>query len=194
MSDRPTVERLDVDLGKRSYEIRIGRGLIAQAGRLIQPLLNQQRVVTVTDANVAPLHLEGLERSLHAAGIVTDSIVLAAGEQAKSFAGLEHLVTELLERGVERGTMLVALGGGVIGDLTGFAAAVTLRGIDFVQIPTTLLAQVDSSVGGKTAIDTPRTWSAPSTSRGWCWPTPRRWTRCRGARCWPAMPKWQNTA
>ncbi|HVM84226.1 MAG TPA: 3-dehydroquinate synthase [Candidatus Binatia bacterium] len=150
------IDRLTVDLGTRSYDILIGRGLIAEAGRLIQPVLKQKRVVVVTDTNVARHHLESLERALRGAGIATDSIVLEAGEQTKSFAGLEGLITELLERGVERGTMLLALGGGVIGDLVGFAAAITLRGIDFVQIPTTLLAQVDSSVGGKTAIDVPQ--------------------------------------
>jgi 3-dehydroquinate synthase len=156
MSDRSKIDRLSVDLGKRSYEILIGRGLIAEAGSLMLPHLKQKRVVAVTDSNVARHHLEGLERSVRAAGIAIDSVVLEAGEQSKSFAGLEGLLNQLLELGIERRTALVALGGGVIGDLTGFAAAVALRGIDFVQIPTTLLAQVDSSVGGKTGIDTPQ--------------------------------------
>jgi 3-dehydroquinate synthase len=156
MSERSRIDTLSVDLGKRSYEILIGRGLIAEAGKLMLPLLKQKRVVAVTDSNVAPHHLEGLERSVRAAGIAIDSIVLEAGEQTKSFAGLESLLDQLLEIGIERRTTLVALGGGVIGDLTGFAAAIALRGIDFVQIPTTLLAQVDSSVGGKTGIDTPQ--------------------------------------
>jgi 3-dehydroquinate synthase len=156
MSDRSKIDTLRVELDKRSYEILIGRGLIASAGKSMLPLLKQKRVVAVTDTNVARHHLEGLERSVRAAGIAIDSIVLEAGEQTKSFAGLESLLTQLLELGIERRTTLVALGGGVIGDLTGFAAAVALRGIDFIQIPTTLLAQVDSSVGGKTGIDTPR--------------------------------------
>jgi 3-dehydroquinate synthase len=156
MSDRSKIDALSVDLGKRSYEILIGRGLIAEAGQRMLPLLKQKRVVAVTDSNVARHHLESLERSVRAAGIAIDSIVLEAGEQTKSFAGLENLLSQLLELGIERRTTLVALGGGVIGDLTGFAAAVALRGIDFVQIPTTLLAQVDSSVGGKTGIDTPQ--------------------------------------
>jgi 3-dehydroquinate synthase len=156
MSDRSRIDTLSVDLGQRSYEILIGRGLVAEAGMRMLPLLKQKRVVAVTDANVARHHLEGLERSVRAAGIAIDSIVLEAGEQTKSFAGLEALLTRLLELGIERRTTLVALGGGVIGDLTGFAASVALRGIDFVQIPTTLLAQVDSSVGGKTGIDTPQ--------------------------------------
>ncbi|GAB2179567.1 3-dehydroquinate synthase [Dongia sp. agr-C8] len=156
MSDRSGIDRLSVELGKRSYEILIGRGLIADAGALMLPHLKQKRVVAVTDSNVARHHLESLERAVRAAGIAIDSIVLEAGEQTKSFAGLENLLSQLLELGIERRTTLVALGGGVIGDLTGFAAAVALRGIDFVQIPTTLLAQVDSSVGGKTGIDTPQ--------------------------------------
>ena len=156
MSDRTKIDRLSVDLGKRSYEILIGRGLIAEAGKLMLPHLKQKRVVAVTDSNVARHHLEGLERSVRAAGIAIDSVVLEAGEQTKSFAGLEGLLNQLLAIGIERRTTLVALGGGVIGDLTGFAAAVALRGIDFIQIPTTLLAQVDSSVGGKTGIDTPQ--------------------------------------
>ena len=156
MSDRSKIDTLRVDLGSRGYEIRIGRGLIGEAGALMAPLLKQKRVVVVTDANVARHHLEGLERSLQAAGIASDSIVLEAGEQTKSFTGLEDLMTRLLELNIERRTTLVALGGGVIGDLTGFAAAIALRGIDFIQIPTTLLAQVDSSVGGKTGIDTPQ--------------------------------------
>jgi 3-dehydroquinate synthase len=156
MSGRSKIDKLSVDLDKRSYEILIGRGLIAEAGKLMLPLLKQKRVVAVTDGNVARHHLEGLERSVRAAGIAIDSLVLEAGEQTKSFAGLENLLNQLLELGIERRTTLVALGGGVIGDLTGFAAAVALRGIDFIQIPTTLLAQVDSSVGGKTGIDTPQ--------------------------------------
>lgn len=148
------IDRLNVDLSARSYEILIGRGLIAEAGNLIAPVLKQRRVIIVTDRNVARHHLEALERALNAAAIKHESIVLPPGEETKSFAGLEDLVNRILDAGVERGTTLVALGGGVIGDLTGFAAAITLRGIDFVQIPTTLLAQVDSSVGGKTGIDT----------------------------------------
>jgi 3-dehydroquinate synthase len=150
------IDRLSVDLSARSYEILIGRGLIAEAGKHIAPVLKQRRVIVVTDANVARHHLEALERALSTAGITSESIVLPAGEETKSFAGIENLMNRLLDTGIERNTTLVALGGGVIGDLTGFAAAIALRGIDFVQIPTTLLAQVDSSVGGKTGIDTPQ--------------------------------------
>jgi 3-dehydroquinate synthase len=151
--DAMRIETLRLDLGSRGYDILVGRGLIAQAGSRIAPLLKQKRVVVVTDRNVARLHLEGLERSLQVAGIASDAIVLEPGEQTKSFADLEDLTSRLFDLRVERNTTLIALGGGVIGDLTGFAAAITLRGIDFVQVPTTLLAQVDSSVGGKTGIN-----------------------------------------
>ena len=122
----------------------------------IQPLLAEPRVVIVTDENVKKHWLGALETSLDAAGIGHQSIVLEAGEQTKDYAHAEALTGELLNAGVERTTTLLALGGGVIGDITGFAAAITLRGLDFVQIPTTLLAQVDSSVGGKTGINTPQ--------------------------------------
>ena len=147
-------DRLTVELGSRSYDILIGRGLLAAAGRHLQPLLRQPRVVVLTDRTVASLHLPSLTRALDAVGIGHETIVLPAGEQTKSFAQLEEVIDRLLAARVERGTTLVALGGGVIGDLAGFAASIVLRGIDFVQIPTTLLAQVDSSVGGKTGIDT----------------------------------------
>jgi len=146
--------RLRVALGARGYDILVGEELLAAAGSLIRPVLHGERVFVVTDATVAELHLAMLERSLKDAGLVGETVVLPAGEQTKDFAHLEQLAEELLERKVERRSTLLALGGGVIGDLTGFAAAVLLRGMDFVQIPTTLLAQVDSSVGGKTGINT----------------------------------------
>jgi 3-dehydroquinate synthase len=149
-------ETLEVALGDRSYDIKVGSGLIVTAGPLILPILRQKSVFVITDENVAALHLAPLEASLKAAGIRCGSIVIPAGEQTKSFAMLEDLVDRLLAAGVERGTTLIALGGGVIGDLTGFAAAIVLRGLDFIQIPTTLLSQVDSSVGGKTGINTAR--------------------------------------
>ncbi|TQV73287.1 3-dehydroquinate synthase [Denitrobaculum tricleocarpae] len=151
-----TIDTLEVSLGDRAYDIKIGSGLIAQAGGLIKPVLRQPSAVVVTDENLAAQHLPALEASLTDAGIAHRSLVLPAGEATKSFAKLEEVIDRLLEGGIERGTTLVALGGGVIGDLTGFAAAVTLRGLDFIQIPTTLLAQVDSSVGGKTGINTAR--------------------------------------
>ena len=147
-------DRLRLELGARSYDILIGRGLLANAGRHLKPVLKQPRVVVLTDRTVAELHLPSLTRALGAAGIESQAIVLPPGEQTKSFSQLEELVDRLLAARIERGSTLVALGGGVIGDLAGFAASITLRGIDFVQIPTTLLAQVDSSVGGKTGIDT----------------------------------------
>ena len=154
MSGAP--ETLSLDLGERAYDIVVGTDLLSGAGARLKPLLPRPDVVIVTDDVVAPLYLEALETSLDAAGIKHSSIVLPSGEGTKSFAHLEGLIDTLLERRIERRTSLIALGGGVIGDLTGFAAAVTLRGLDFVQIPTTLLAQVDSSVGGKTGINTKR--------------------------------------
>jgi 3-dehydroquinate synthase len=144
------------DLADRSYDVLVGEGLLASAGRLMTPLLDSKRVAIVTDENVAGLHLAAVERSLDGAGIDYEALVLPPGEKTKDFDHLESLVDRLLEAKVERGTPLVALGGGVVGDLTGFAASIVLRGLDFIQIPTTLLAQVDSSVGGKTGINTAR--------------------------------------
>lgn len=151
MSDH---DRLLVGLGERSYEILIGEGLIAKAGELIAPLLASPRVLIVTDSQVEQLHLPILQRALDAAGIRHEAFVVSPGEASKSFERFAQLCEELLRAGVDRHSTLVALGGGVVGDLCGFAAAVLLRGIEFIQIPTTLLAQVDSSVGGKTGINT----------------------------------------
>jgi 3-dehydroquinate synthase len=146
-------ERLRVDLGERSYDIVVGAGLIARVGGLIAPVLQRPRVFVVTDETVAERHLPAMERALADADITVDSLVLPAGEHTKDFGHLQNLVDALLERGVERRDTLIAFGGGVIGDLVGFAAAITLRGLAFIQVPTTLLAQVDSSVGGKTGIN-----------------------------------------
>lgn len=146
-------ERVPVQLGNRSYDIHVGAGLLAQSGDLLAPLA-RGLVAVVTDKNVAGLHLQKVMVSLKAANLEAREIVLEPGEGSKSFTGLEKLLDTLLDLGIERGGLIVALGGGVIGDLTGFAAGVLKRGIDFAQIPTTLLAQVDSSVGGKTAINT----------------------------------------
>jgi len=146
-------ERLGVALGARSYDILVGDGLIAEAGRHIAPLVTRKRVFVVTDANLAELHLARLERALTDAGLDTEAVVLPAGERTKDFHHLESLVEQLIEMKIERGSTLIAFGGGVIGDIAGFAASVLLRGIDFIQVPTTLLAQVDSSVGGKTGIN-----------------------------------------
>lgn len=145
---------LRVELGDRSYDIVVGSGLIDDAGQHLKSILKRPRAVIITDANVAPLYLARLTASLKTANVQVDAITLPAGEQTKCFAELESLTERLLEMKVERSTTLIALGGGVIGDLVGFAAAITLRGMPFVQIPTTLLAQVDSSVGGKTGINT----------------------------------------
>ena len=154
MSDGPAT--LTVDLGERSYDILVGEGLLAGAGKLIAPVLAEPRAVVITDENVEKHCLGTLEKSLEEAGIDHQSIILEAGEQTKDYAHVEALTGQLLDDRVERTTTLIALGGGVVGDITGFAAAVTLRGMDFIQIPTTLLAQVDSSVGGKTGINTPQ--------------------------------------
>lgn len=150
-------ETLRVELGPRSYPIHIGSDLLDRAGELLRPLLARPQLFVVTDERVAAAgHAQRLERSLVAANIASTRIVLPPGEATKSFGWLERLIDRLLAAGAERQSTVVALGGGVIGDLAGFAAAVLLRGVDYVQIPTTLLAQVDSAVGGKTGIDTPR--------------------------------------
>jgi 3-dehydroquinate synthase len=146
-------DRLRVELGRRSYDIVIGDGLLAAAGTSIAPVIRQKRAIIVTDETVARLHLTRLEAGLDAAAIAHQRIVLPPGEGTKDFAHFAKLCEDILALGIERGTPIIALGGGVIGDLTGFAAASLLRGLDYVQVPTTLLAQVDSSVGGKTAID-----------------------------------------
>jgi len=148
------VERLRVELGDRGYDILIGPGLIARAGAEILPLMRRRQAVIITDETVARHHLAPLRASLEEQGISDHAIVLPPGEATKDLAHFRRLADDILACGIERGTMLVALGGGVVGDIAGFAAATLLRGIDFVQIPTTLLAQVDSSVGGKTAINT----------------------------------------
>ncbi|PZQ99410.1 MAG: 3-dehydroquinate synthase [Cereibacter sphaeroides] len=148
------VDVVPVALGARSYEVRIGAGLVAAAGQEILPLLRRARVSIVTDETVAGKHLETLGSALSAAGIAHSALVLPAGEATKSWAHLARCAEWLLAEKVERRDLVVALGGGVIGDLVGFASAILRRGVRFVQMPTTLLAQVDSSVGGKTGINT----------------------------------------
>jgi len=145
---------LTVDLGDRAYPIHIGQDLIGQAG-LILPHLPQARVAVISNTTVAPLYLETLATSLRAAGVDALPIVLPDGEVYKNWETLNLIFDALLAHRAERKTTLIALGGGVIGDLTGFAAASYLRGVPFIQVPTTLLAQVDSSVGGKTGINHP---------------------------------------
>jgi 3-dehydroquinate synthase len=148
------VQTLQLALGERGYPITIGTGLLERADELLAPLVPLRRAVIVTDENLARTpHPQRLTAALERAGVATHTLVLPAGEASKSWPFLEQLVDGFLAWGVERRSVVMALGGGVIGDLVGFAAAVTLRGIDFVQIPTTLLAQVDSAVGGKTGIN-----------------------------------------
>jgi 3-dehydroquinate synthase len=143
---------IPVALGARSYDVVIQPGLLARAADRLAPLARARPMVIVTDENVRP-HLATLQGALDAAGIASEPIVLPPGEGTKSWAQLEALTDRLLDLGVERGDHVIALGGGVIGDLVGFACAIVKRGCHFVQVPTTLLAQVDSSVGGKTAIN-----------------------------------------
>lgn len=143
-----------VPLGSRSYDILIGPGLIGRAGGEITARLKGRRAAIVTDANVGPLYLDALTDSLQTDGIEAVSLTLPAGEKTKNFENLIAVVDLALTARLERNDMVIALGGGVIGDLAGFAAGIVKRGIRFVQVPTSLLAQVDSSVGGKTGINT----------------------------------------
>lgn len=141
-------------LGEQTYDILIGPGLIARAGAEITARLRGRRAAVITDKNVGPLYLAALTASLEASGIAVASLVLPAGEKTKSFEPLMAVCDAVLEARVERNDMVIALGGGVIGDLAGFAAGIVRRGVRFVQVPTSLLSQVDSSVGGKTGINT----------------------------------------
>ncbi|MGV8986311.1 MAG: 3-dehydroquinate synthase [Cypionkella sp.] len=147
------VNVVPVNLGARSYEVRIGEGLIAQIGAQITPLLRRKRVVIVTDETVADIHLAAVLASLSASGIAAEALALPPGESTKGWPQFTRTVEWLLEQKVERRDIVIALGGGVVGDLVGFACAVLRRGVRFVQVPTSLLAQVDSSVGGKTGIN-----------------------------------------
>lgn len=144
---------LRVGLGERAYDIVIGPGLIANAAAHIGNLVTDRHIVIISDDNVARLHLATLQSSLAPVCRKCDSLTVPAGEASKSMAVLSQLLDDILAIGVDRGVMLIALGGGVIGDLVGFAAASLLRGVDFIQVPTSLLAQVDSSVGGKTGVN-----------------------------------------
>ena len=156
MKEAGPEQKVRVELGARSYDILIGDGLIARAGEEIAARLPGIRAAVVTDANVAAAHLDAMTESLRRAGIDCATIVLPAGEKTKSFEHLQTVVDGVLAARLERGDAVVALGGGVIGDLAGFAAGIVRRGMNFVQAPTSLLAQVDSSVGGKTGINTAR--------------------------------------
>lgn len=148
-------ETVNVSLDARAYDVHVGAGLLARAGELIAPFAPTGRVFIITDKNVAKKHLPALTASLEAAGLAHAIIKMQPGEGSKSFEGLENALRQLLKAGINRKDLVIAFGGGVIGDLAGLAAGLVKRGVEFVQIPTTLLAQVDSSVGGKTAIDTP---------------------------------------
>jgi shikimate kinase/3-dehydroquinate synthase len=146
--------RVHVGLPSGAYDVVVGSGLLARAGALLAPVLPQKRAVIVSDETVASLHMSTLLEGLAEAGFECRMVTVSPGEGSKSLATFGHVADALLEAGVERRTAVVALGGGVVGDLAGFAAATVLRGLPFVQVPTTLLAQVDSSVGGKTGINT----------------------------------------
>ena len=148
------VETVEVELGERRYAIRVGAGLLARAGAELADLIGGRKVVVVVDESVAALHLTPLRDALTGTAASVHALAVPAGEAAKSMDGLTDLVDRMLALGIDRRSVVVALGGGVTGDLAGFAAAIALRGLDFVQIPTTLLAQVDSSVGGKTGVNT----------------------------------------
>ena len=147
---------IPVGLGPRSYKVLVGGSLIERAGEFMGPFLKRGRTAVVSDETVWKLHGQALTQALERAGVAVSPIVVPPGEETKSFEGLADVTDRLLALELDRGDLVTAFGGGVVGDLAGFAAAVYKRGIDFVQIPTTLLAQVDSSVGGKTAIDTAR--------------------------------------
>lgn len=149
------MERIEVGLGSRSYDVVVGSGLFGGANPFADTDIGQ-RAAIITDENVAPLYLAQVEAALAAAGCQTSSLVLAPGEASKSFSELERILGWMLDAGLERGDSVVALGGGVVGDIAGLAASLMRRGCGLIQIPTTLLAQVDSSVGGKTAIDVPQ--------------------------------------
>jgi len=146
--------RIRVALAERAYDVVIGTGLLDRAGTLLEPVLRRPDVLVVTDRHLVESgHARRLEASLEGAGIRHRRAVVPPGEAAKSMAELERLLEDLLAGGIERSATIIALGGGVIGDLAGFAAAILLRGLDYVQVPTTLLAQVDSAIGGKTGIN-----------------------------------------
>ena len=147
----PTIVK--VDLGERAYDIVIGRGLLASLGTRARALKPGAKAAIVCDETVMPLHLATAEAALMSAGLTSTSIIVGQGEGSKAFATLERVCEGLIAAKVERGDLVIALGGGVVGDLAGFAAAIVRRGLDYIQVPTTLLAQVDSSVGGKTAIN-----------------------------------------
>ena len=150
------MQRLSIDLGERSYDILIGRGLRKRAGELLKAAFDPSRVVVITHPSINNLYGEEVMENFVAQGWATDIIEVPEGESSKNLSQAEKLYDHLLELNCDRKSVLVALGGGVIGDLVGFVAATYQRGIPFIQVPTTLLSQVDSSVGGKTAVNHPK--------------------------------------
>ena len=152
----PGATVVDVALGERAYDIVIGRNVLASLGERIAAVRPGARAVVITDRNVARHWLQPTEATLAGAGIAASRIIVEEGEGSKTYAGLEQVSEALIAARIERNDLVIALGGGVVGDLAGFAAAILRRGVDFVQVPTTLLAQVDSSVGGKTGINSPQ--------------------------------------
>lgn len=149
-------EIVRVELGARSYDILVGHGALSELGVRLVPLLKRKRVFVLTDETVARLHMDALKSALRPSGIETEIMALAPGEQSKTFSNLEAILDWLLGQGADRSDVLIAFGGGVTGDIAGLSASLMKRGMGFVQVPTTLLSQVDSSVGGKTAVNTPR--------------------------------------
>lgn len=151
----PDYHTVHVNLAERSYDVLIGPGLLPKIGGMAANLIGGKRCAVVTDSNVAPLYAQTVQKSLWSAGMTVSLITVPAGEASKSVAVVEDVCRQMLQAGLDRKSFLVALGGGVIGDLAGFAASIFLRGIPFIQVPTTVLSQVDSSVGGKTGVNTP---------------------------------------
>ena len=146
-------EIVSLNLQDKSYDIVIGNGVVGEVGAQINKIKTYSKIIVLTDQNVAKLHLQTLGDQLKKLPVEVKNIIVPAGEKAKSFSNLENVLEQILEIGVDRNSLLIALGGGVVGDLCGFVASILLRGVDFIQMPTTLLAAVDSSVGGKTAIN-----------------------------------------
>ena len=155
MMQQETARTIRVALDERAYDIHVGEGMMGRLGTLVRDRFGLRRAFIVTDGQVAGHWLAPARAALESEGFATAHLVLPGGEANKSFDRLRETVSWLLDQRVDRGGLVIALGGGIVGDMAGFAAAVTLRGLDYVQVPTTLLAQVDSSVGGKTAINTP---------------------------------------
>lgn len=154
-NNSPRIEKeiVRVNLDNRSYDIVVGSGIAVELSQHIKKINNYSKIIVITDQNVAKIHLDVFHDHLKNLSAEIKNIVVEAGEKAKSFANLENVVEQILEIGVDRNSLIIAFGGGVVGDLSGFVASILLRGIDFIQVPTTLLAAVDSSVGGKTAIN-----------------------------------------